>query len=427
MGKNKEFLWSCSKILASLLLGFLLVYLGWVYYLFYNDVRDTKDSIIRFTFENGPLKLPIASNDYVSIWGAFGDFVGGTLNPVVGFLSVILLFSTWKVTKETLETTKKELAQSTKAFSETAQAQREIQRTQSIQQFDTIFFSMISNLNNVYAELIKKSNGENESELEKYYRKCFSENEYTLLERRLFVDESHGLRKYFIILYQILKNIRGSFHSSDEFTEIEKNDLTRLYANMLRSNLDNKILQLLLLNIYKRFDKYSELIRGFRIFEHMDFRRISDKSNYWNFVLLQIAVEQGQQYFYSSDWYDELKENKLLRNIFNWSGDFYTTNLFSIKYLEYFVGKKINIFFDGTKVIVNIHYDSFNRNKVKIGFKQGSLNLSSEIVIYRDKFLLKKADLYYQLIIDRKNLKILTSENKLSNFSPIDGRKISIE
>lgn len=95
--------------------------------------------------------------------------------------------------------------------------------------------------------------------------------------------------------------------------------------------------------------------------------------------------------------------------------------------MEYFVGKKINIFFDGTKVIVNIHYDSFNRNKVKIGFKQGSLNLSSEIVIYRDKFLLKKADLYYQLIIDRKNLKILTSENKLSNFSPIDGRKISIE
>ncbi|USI86743.1 hypothetical protein LZ086_17690 [Acinetobacter johnsonii] len=72
--KVKKLYW----LTGALVLGFIS-YLGWIYYSFYMDVKEVKDSALRHTFENGPFSHPIASNDYVSTWGAFGDFIGGLL------------------------------------------------------------------------------------------------------------------------------------------------------------------------------------------------------------------------------------------------------------------------------------------------------------------------------------------------------------
>lgn len=412
--------------------GFLLLgvgFLGWVYYSFYKNVKKSKDSIVRYTFEHGPLANPIGNNDYVSTWGAFGDLVGGTFNPFVGLLSIILLFATWWLTKETLEITRTELAQSTEAFKKSAEAQNEIQKTQSIQQFDTIFFSMIQNLNHVFNDLKAPNKDTGESELDKCYRLCFGEKSYTLLERQHFIDDSHEMRKYFIILYQIIKNIKYHIYNNKNFTQKEREKLARLYSNMLRSNLDNKVLQLLLINIYKRFSNYSMLIREFRIFEHMDFRDALSLERYWNFVVLQVTVELGSQYFFSSDWYKDLSKNIVIGKVFQWYGsDFYTQNLFAKKYLQDYLNKRIRIYFEKSQVVINIHTDSIDRSKLRFGFKQDENRyLSSDINIYRDKFLLKKDDLYYQLIVDKNEIKVLTSEDKLKNYCPIDQHKISIE
>lgn len=75
-------------------LAVILVYLGSVYYSFYKDVQQVKDSNLRPPFDGGPLVAPFFNNEYVSTWGAFGDFIGGTFNPIVGVLSVVLLFLT---------------------------------------------------------------------------------------------------------------------------------------------------------------------------------------------------------------------------------------------------------------------------------------------------------------------------------------------
>lgn len=408
------------------LLSFGFYYIGNVYFSFYKDVNEVKDSVLIYTFDNGPLALPLGNNDYVATWGAFGDFVGGTFNPLVGLLSVILLFMTWIVTKKTLTTTKNELAESTKAFNATAQAQKEIQRTQSLQQFDTIFFSMINNLNAVYASLIEKDERKNESEIDKCYRQCFSDADYGLLERQDFIDDSNALRKYFIILYQIIKNIKKNIYNNENFNEREKRDLTRLYSNILRSNIDNKILQLLLLNIYKRFEQYSELLRAFRFFEHMDFRNHESKS-YWNFALLQVAIEQGEQYFYSSDWYKELKDNAVLKNIFVWNTDFYNKNLFSKNYLKKYLDRKIKIYYGNTVVDIIFGSDSLNANNLRISFKQDNNRvLNSEINIFRDMFLLEKDRLFYQIIINKDKLIISTSEHKIKDYLPISSLNIEV-
>lgn len=407
-------------------LAVILVYLGSVYYSFYKDVQQVKDSNLRPPSDGGPLVAPFFNNEYVSTWGAFGDFIGGTFNPIVGVLSVVLLFLTWIVTRQTLESTMTELSESSKAFKATADAQKEIQRTQSLQQFDTIFFSMLNNLNAVHLSLQEINAAKKESELDKRYRECFGDGDYGLTERQEFIDDSHQLRKYFIILYQIIKNIKNNIHSNSNFDEKEKRRLARLYANMLRSNLDNKILQLLLLNIYKRFDSYSELLREYRFFEHMDFRN-HDGKIYWNFSLLQVSKEMGQQYFYSSDWYKELKENKILKSIFLWGDDFYNVNLFSKKYLSNFLDKNIKIYYTNSVVLIRFGSDSLNLNNLRISFLQDSSRvLNTEIDIFRDKFLLKKDKLYYQLNVEQDKLFISTSDHKIKNYLPISDLNIEV-
>lgn len=419
--KVKKLYW----LTGALVLGFIS-YLGWIYYSFYMDVKEVKDSALRHTFENGPFSHPIASNDYVSTWGAFGDFIGGTLNPIVGLLSVILLFLTWTVTKDTLLTTKKELAESAKAFNATADAQKEIQRTQSLQQFDTIFFSMINNLNNVYAVLSENSTGNKESELDKCYRKCFGDDDTTLLERQYYIDDSHQLRKFFLMLYQIIKNIKNNISNNENFSEKEKTELIRLYANILRSSLDNKILQLLLLNIYERFEKYSGYLRDFRFFEHKDFRNHNEKY-YWNYALLEVVVKFGEHYFYTSDWYNDLKKNDLMKGVFHWGDDFYNQNLFSKKYLKKYLDKKIRVYYQNSYVEIIFGTDSINVNNLRLSFNQdGNRHLSAKIDIFRDKFLLKKDSLYYQLKVSQNDIMILTSDSKLKNFLPIEKNKIGI-
>ncbi|EXI38077.1 hypothetical protein J647_2074 [Acinetobacter baumannii 846928] len=407
------------------IIGFIS-YLGFVYYSFYKNVKEVKDSVLRHTFESGPLNPPFASNDYVATWGAFGDFIGGTINPIIGLVSVILLFLTWMVTKDTLITTKKELVESTKAFNATADAQKEIQRTQSLQQFDTIFFSMINNLNNVYSILNESSIGNKESELDRCYRKCFGDDDSTLLERQYNIDDSHQLRKFFLMLYQIIKNLKNNISNNGNFDEKEKAELIRLYANILRSSLDNKILQLLLLNIYNRFEKYSCYLREFRIFEHMDFRNHNEKF-YWNYALLEVVVKLGQQYFYTSDWYKELKENKLMKGIFSWENDFYNQNLFSKKYLKKYLDKKIIVYYQNSLVEIVFGTDSFNANNLRLSFNQdGNRHLNAKVHIFRDKFLLQKDSLYYQLRVTPNYIEILTSESKLKNFLPIDRKNFEI-
>ena len=125
----------------------IFFYFSQLYYFFYQDVIKTENSILRHQI---PLVLPNAKEDYVSTWGAFGDFVGGTLNPLIGFISVLLLFATWNLTRKTLNFTKKELKNSNEIL--------------NIQQFDTIFWGLLDHLKKLEERLF-----ENKGNLDEIY------------------------------------------------------------------------------------------------------------------------------------------------------------------------------------------------------------------------------------------------------------------
>lgn len=124
------------------------------------------------------------TND-TAAWGAFGDYIGGLLNPVFAFLSfsaliVTLLYQNKQLlqNQEILEETKKaiqqneialeqnridlqlsrkELKNSNKQLEMSAKAQIEIEKTQKIQQFDMLFTTLLSELNFMNTNFIEKN------------------------------------------------------------------------------------------------------------------------------------------------------------------------------------------------------------------------------------------------------------------------------
>lgn len=71
--------------------------------------------------------------------------------------------------------------------------------------------------------------------------------------------------------------------------------------------------------------------------------------------------------------------------------------------------------------------DSLNLNNLRISFLQDSSRvLNTEIDIFRDKFLLKKDKLYYQLNVEQDKLFISTSDHKIKNYLPISDLNIEV-
>lgn len=70
----------------------------------------------------GVLKQPLAEN--ADKWGAFGDFIGGLLNPLVAFAAFYWLTQSVKLQKQELSETRKALEEAAQAQKETALAQQ---------------------------------------------------------------------------------------------------------------------------------------------------------------------------------------------------------------------------------------------------------------------------------------------------------------
>lgn len=69
------------------------------------------------------------SNDS-AIWGQFGDYMGGSLNPILSFISIILLIKSLNFQNQTNLDLREELKDSKK--------------TEKLRSFSTLFFNMIS-------------------------------------------------------------------------------------------------------------------------------------------------------------------------------------------------------------------------------------------------------------------------------------------
>ncbi|KJJ13580.1 MULTISPECIES: putative phage abortive infection protein [unclassified Neisseria] len=261
-----------------------------------------------FILDNFLAKL---SNDPAT-WGTFGDYLGGTLNPIISFLAFIGLLYTIHQQAQEMKATRDELER-------TAEQQSRQSKIFNLRQFESTFFSLLNQHNKIIEKImtpieakrikiIEESRDITNGELIKHntitmmknnYQHSFTinpnddscsnfyEQNYWRISNYHIANEiliSHELRRYFITLFQILKFISINLSTgenkiknleifSSDNQESRKyiskesfNSREKIYSNIVRAAIPNEILQLLALNCLT-MDEYSE-IQGFKTFHN---------------------------------------------------------------------------------------------------------------------------------------------------------------
>jgi hypothetical protein len=211
---KKNWIFSLFVFIVFIIVSILI----FKYINFYKQVDSLKSA--QFIIDK---KNDLADPDnegYVSTWGAYGDFIGGTLNPLLTFISIIFLAWTILQNKSALRINSKELKLSREANQISSTAQIAIQKTQSLQQFDSIFFPLLNQLN-AYSSALNEKSELSGTILSQIYDDVFENNKYpfvkgspSLNDRRKVLLENHQINQYFIYLYQLLRNTRERLESN---------------------------------------------------------------------------------------------------------------------------------------------------------------------------------------------------------------------
>jgi hypothetical protein len=212
--------------------------------------------------------------------GTWGDFVGGTLNPLLTFLTVIGLLVTIHLQQRELRLTRKELTKSSNAL----EAQN---LTTKQQRFENTLFSMIEMLNQIVNAM-----DVGDGDKRKTGRDCFTDFYHTLhyyyshgnrfiKDGELVIIEETGgsiavqsydhfydkyqsdLGHYFRVLYNIFRYIDQSDFSND------------IYAKILRAQLSNQELLIIFYNCAtERGKAFAALAERFELYDNMDTERL---------------------------------------------------------------------------------------------------------------------------------------------------------
>ena len=268
-----------SKIIFALIVIILIFYLCFflfnnLYYPYFESVLDTNSENISLkSVENGNSSL-------IGDWGTFGDFVGGTLNPILTFISICLILFTVYQNKKALDFNSEELALSRQAQQDSAKSQQLIQKTQNLQQFDSLFFSLLNQFKQ-QQDLLCFLDEKKRSKVDKIYRSIFvDEYDLELEYKRHKLIQNQDLNQYFICLFQLFKLINSKINRSPNETDTieEWGDyvLEKQYANILRALIPPKLQQLLFLNVYTDFDEYRWYLSYYSFLEHMPFKNLEN-------------------------------------------------------------------------------------------------------------------------------------------------------
>jgi len=208
-------------------------------------------------------------------WGTFGDFIGGTLNPILSFLAFIALLITIILQTQELSLSTKELASSAKAL-------RDQSSSLKIQNFESTLFRMVGLHNDIVKDMdLRKIDGNDIIEqgrdcfriIYKRFRNTVKENR----RKRKYSDESALINSaydeffkkyqaeighYYRNLYNLIKFVKES--------EIENK---KRYTNIVRAQLSSYELSVLFYNCIHDVGrkKFKPLIEEFELLENMDF------------------------------------------------------------------------------------------------------------------------------------------------------------
>jgi hypothetical protein len=214
-------------------------------------------------------------SDDRAVWGQFGDYVGGSLNPFLTFLSLIAILFT-------IVLQAREIQLSTVELRNSSQALRAQSETLRIQQFENAFFQLLHLHNSIVGELDLREQG-NLAAVTTRGRDCFRvfvdryrekwkvhERDWEALESiQSAYDEfyrlnQHEVGHYFRLLYNIIKFVDGAPIANKKF-----------YTNLVRAQLSADELTLLFWNALSRWGrgKFKPLIEKYSLLKTLPDRK----------------------------------------------------------------------------------------------------------------------------------------------------------
>lgn len=210
------------------------------------------------------------------IWGQFGDYFGGSLNPIFAFLGLIALLLSIYV--QALE-----LRHSSEELSKSAEALKQQQESMAQQNFENMFFQMVRLHNDIVSSIDLRTI----SKSTKIPRVTLGRDCFKVFFRRFSKQANKALRgDYYPLNYaDSMAKAYEVFHSENEqnvghyfrnlyraFKFISESNLEnkRRYSGILRAQLSTHELLLLFYNsnsvVGKKFQRYLE---EFELFENM--------------------------------------------------------------------------------------------------------------------------------------------------------------
>jgi hypothetical protein len=230
----------------------------------------------------------------VTKWGVFGDFIGGTLNPFLSFLALVILLRTFAMQKTELDLQREELK-------DTKELLRLQTQTQIKQRFESTFFELLNVHNQILSEITKepipiKTDSADKKNLGETGAKIFDSvnkkwdkiTNKSILNKMIFEinyfydsDECehkeiqslemayNNLKEY--ALYQV--NYFHALFSLLQFvSKLNSEDDEIFYANIIKSVLNDPVFRLLAIYAYKN-EEYKRLIERYSIFEMASFNK----------------------------------------------------------------------------------------------------------------------------------------------------------
>ncbi len=213
------------------------------------------------------------------VWGAFGDYVGGLLNPVFALLALIALLLTIRLQSDELRNS--------------SQALKDQNNTLVQQNFERVFFEMLSFQDEIVRSIdIETTNSDGEDivytgrDSFKFifstYKNIYESNDEqfeTELEKirnaydSFYENYEAELGHYFRYLYNIIKFVdNGDVFESDK----------RFFANLVRAQLSSYELLVLFYSCLSDYgnEKFAPLLSKYALLKHLPVSLLIDESHY---------------------------------------------------------------------------------------------------------------------------------------------------
>lgn len=209
-------------------------------------------------------------------WGTFGDFVGGTLNPIFALFAFLALLKTIRLQSKEMELTREELRRAAAAQEKTEAVLNEQLKITALQKFEGTFFLLLDQhhkMLDVFSEKEIEVEKTSISKLETISDRVFKNTEVETQKATL--QRHHELIKYFNFLYQFIDFFDKHlylFIDSDQENQNKKFDPNdNIYIELIKHSLHSYILQLLA--IYSLDNKkHKDFIEKYCLLENIKYK-----------------------------------------------------------------------------------------------------------------------------------------------------------